>query len=97
MKNDRQRVDNKYTIAIGMSIWRYFNIGKYKHQEVKKICYQYPSYIEWCLENWDGFKLTKSEHWDYLQGLRNKLSRDPNNKELASKVKRQELSYSNNL
>lgn len=39
-----------------------FKIGKYKNQEVKRICYLCPSYIEWCLKNWDGFKLTKHEH-----------------------------------
>lgn len=49
---------------------------------------------QWCLKNWEGFKLTKYEHWDYLQGWKRKLSQDPNNEELALKVKRQELLYS---
>lgn len=88
--SDCYKVDNKYTIAMS-SVWRYFKIGKYKNQEVKRICYLYPSYIEWCLKNWEGFKLTKYEHWDYLQGWKRKLSQDPNNEELALKVKRQEL------
>lgn len=70
--SDCYKVDNKYTIALG-SVWRHFKIGKYKNQEVKRICYLCPSYIEWCLKNWDGFKLTKHEHWDYLQGWRIKL------------------------
>lgn len=74
--SDCYKVDNKYTIAMS-SVWRYFKIGKYKNQEVKRICYLYPSYIEW-----------------YLQGWKRKLSQDPNNEELALKVKRQELLYS---
>lgn len=28
--DDCHRVDNRYTTAIGMSVWRFFNIGKYK-------------------------------------------------------------------
>ena len=26
--DDCHRVDNRYTTAIGMSVWRFFNIGK---------------------------------------------------------------------
>ena len=28
--DDCHRVDNRYTTAIGMSVWRFFNIGKYR-------------------------------------------------------------------
>ena len=30
--DDYRRVDNKYITAIGMSSWRFFNVGKYKNQ-----------------------------------------------------------------
>ena len=40
--DDCHRVDNKYTTAIGMSVWRFFNIGKYKNQKVKDVCYFNP-------------------------------------------------------
>lgn len=33
--DDCHRVDNRYTTAIGMSVWRFFNVGKYKNQKVK--------------------------------------------------------------
>lgn len=35
--DDCHRVGNKYTTAIGMSVWRFFNIGKYKNQKVKDV------------------------------------------------------------
>lgn len=50
--DDCRRVDNRYTTAIGMSVWRFFNIGKYKNQKVKDVCYSNPFYVAWCLENW---------------------------------------------
>ena len=50
--DDCHRVDNKYTTAIGMSVWRFFNIGKYKNQKVKDVCYFNPFYVAWCLESW---------------------------------------------
>lgn len=34
--DDCHRVDNRYTTAIGMSVWRFFNIGKYKNQKSEK-------------------------------------------------------------
>ena len=34
--DDYRRVDNKYTTAIGMSVWRFFNIGKYKNQKSER-------------------------------------------------------------
>lgn len=40
--DDCHRVDNRYTTAIGMSVWRFFNIGKYKNQKVKDVCYFNP-------------------------------------------------------
>lgn len=43
--DDCHRVDNRYTTAIGMSVWRFFN----------------PFYVAWCLENWQGFSLTSYE------------------------------------
>lgn len=49
--DDYRRVDNKYTTAIGMSVWRFFNIGKYKNQKVKDVCYFNPFYVAWCLES----------------------------------------------
>lgn len=56
--DDCHRVDNRYTTAIGMSVWRFFNIGKYKNQKVKDVCYFNPFYVAWCLESWQGFSLT---------------------------------------
>lgn len=56
--DDCHRVDNRYTTAIGMSVWRFFNVGKYKNQKVKDVCYFNPFYVAWCLENWQGFSLT---------------------------------------
>lgn len=50
--DDYHKVDNRYTTAIGMSSWRFFNIGKYKNQKVKDVCYSNPFYVAWCLENW---------------------------------------------
>lgn len=91
--SDCNKVDNKYTKAIGICVWRFFKIGKYKDQEVKRICYCFPSYIEWCLKNWEGFKLTKHEHWDYIQGLKRKLEKNPDDSELALKIERQETLY----
>lgn len=49
--DDCHRVDNRYTTAIGMSVWRFFNIGKYKNQKVKDVCYFNPFYVAWCLES----------------------------------------------
>lgn len=43
--DDYRRVDNRYTTAIGMSSWRFFNIGKYKNQKVKDVCYFNPFYV----------------------------------------------------
>ncbi len=43
--DDCHRVDNRYTTAIGMSVWRFFNIGKYKNQKVKDVCYFNPFYV----------------------------------------------------
>lgn len=45
--DDCHRVDNRYTTAIGMSVWRFFNIGKYKNQKVKDVCYSNPFYVAW--------------------------------------------------
>lgn len=47
--DDCHRVDNRYTTAIGMSVWRFFNIGKYKNQKVKDVCYFNPFYVAWAL------------------------------------------------
>lgn len=47
--DDYHKVDNRYTTAIGMSSWRFFNIGKYKNQKVKDVCYFNPFYVAWCL------------------------------------------------
>lgn len=57
--DDCHRVDNRYTTAIGMSVWRFFNVGKYKNQKVKDVCYFNPFYVAWCLENWQGFNPTQ--------------------------------------
>ena len=59
--DDYRRVDNRYTTAIGMSSWRFFNVGKYKNQKVKDVCYFNPFYVAWRLENWQGFSLTSYE------------------------------------
>lgn len=62
----------KLTIAIGMS----FNIGKYKNQKVKDVCYSNPFYVAWCLENWQGFSLTSYERFNYMKGLERQLEKD---------------------
>lgn len=67
--DDCRRVDNRYTTAIGMSSWRFFNVGKYKNQKVKDVCYFNPFYVAWCLENWQGFSLTGYERSNYMKGL----------------------------
>lgn len=67
--NDYRRVDNRYTTAIGMSSWRFFNIGKYKNQKVKDVCYSNPFYVAWCLENWQGFSLTSYERFNYMKEM----------------------------
>lgn len=75
--DDYRRVDNRYTTAIGMSSWRFFNVGKYKNQKVKDVCYFNPFYVAWCLENWQGFSLTSYER---------QLEKDPEDQELILKV-----------
>lgn len=65
--DDCHRVDNRYTTAIGMSVWRFFNVGKYKNQKVKDVCYFNPFYVAWCLENWQGFSLTSYERSNYMK------------------------------
>lgn len=77
--NDCHRVDNRYTTAIGMSVWRFFNIGKYKNQKVKDVCYFNPFYVAWCLESWQGFSLTSYER---------QLEKDPEDQELILKVRK---------
>lgn len=84
--SDCHKADNKYTKATFNYVWRIFKIGKYKDQEVKKVCYCNPSYITWCLENWKGFNLTSHERFDYIQGLKRQLEKNPNDKELAMKI-----------
>lgn len=84
--NDYRRVDNRYTTAIGMSSWRFFNIGKYKNQKVKDVCYFNPFYVAWCLENWQGFSLTGYERSNYMKGLERQLEKDPEDQELILKV-----------
>lgn len=82
--NDYRRVDNRCTTAIGMSSWRFFNIGKYKNQKVKKTSVTpILFYVAWCLENWQGFSLTSYERFNYMKGLERQLEKDP---ELILKV-----------
>ena len=68
-RSDCYKADNKYTTSKWNYQWRIFKIGKYKGEEVKRICYCNPSYITWCLNNWSGFKLTDYEQFDYKRGL----------------------------
>ena len=63
------------TIAIGMSSWRFFNVGKYKNQKVKDVCYFNPFYVAWCLENWQGFSLTSYEGFS-LTSYERQLEKD---------------------
>ena len=84
--DDCRRVDNRYTTAIGMSMWRFFNIGKYKNQKVKDVCNSNPFYVAWCLENWQGFSLTSYERSNYMKGLERQLEKDPEDQELILKV-----------
>ena len=75
--DDCHRVDNRYTTAIGMSVWRFFNVGKYKNQKVKDVCYFNPFYVG------QGFSLTGYERSNYMKGLERQLEKDP---ELILKV-----------
>ena len=84
---------DKYATKNRGSISRTFNIGKFKGKAVDWVCYCFPDYIEWCLKNWDGFKLLKEERLSYMSTLHNKLERDPNNEELKFRVMRAELFY----
>ena len=68
--DDCRRVDNKYTTAIGMSVWRFFN----------------PFYVAWCLENWQGFSLTSYERSNYMKGLERQLEKDPEDQGFILKV-----------
>lgn len=86
--DDYHKVDNRYTTAIGMSSWRFFNIGKYKNQKVKDVCYFNPFYVAWCLENWQGFSLTSYERSNYMKGLERQLEKDPEDQELILKVRK---------
>lgn len=67
------------TIDIGMSSWRFFNVGKYKNQKVKDV----QSIL--CLENWQGFSLTGYERSNYMKGLERQLEKD---QELILKVRK---------
>lgn len=80
-----RRVDNRYTTAIGMSSWRFFNVGKYKNQKVKDVCYFNPFYG---LENWQGFSFTGYERSNYMKGLERQLEKDPEDQELILKVRK---------
>lgn len=91
-KHDAKYADNKYTTFKLGYHWRELKIGKFKGKEVKYVCYCYPLYIKWCLENWDGFKLTAYEQSSLIDGLKNKLEKDPDNKEL-----KEMLEYHTNL
>lgn len=71
-----------------MSVWRFFNIGKYKNQMVKAICYSNPFYIAWCLENWNGFKLTDYERFNYIKGLKRQLERNPEDEDLILRIRK---------
>lgn len=57
---------------------RFFNIGKYKNQKVKDVCYFNPFYVAW-----QGFSLTSYERSNYMKGLERQLEKDP---ELILKV-----------
>ena len=89
--DDCHRVDNRYTTAIGMSSWRFFNIGKYKNQKVKDVCYFNPFYVAWCLENWQGFSLTGYERSNYMKGLERQLEKDPEDQELVQFLHRSSI------
>ena len=84
---------DKYTTKNRSSISRTFNIGKFKGKAVDWVCHCFPDYIEWCLKNWDGFKLLKAERLSYMSTLRQRLDRDPNNEELKIRVMRAQLFY----
>lgn len=77
--DDYHKVDNRYTTAIGMSSWRFFN------QKVKDVCYFNPFYVAWCLESWQGFSLTSYERSNYMKGLERQLEKDFI-KEISGKV-----------
>lgn len=76
------------------SEWR-MNIGdaEFVWIQVKKICYYNPTYITWCLSNWNGFKLTAYERFEYIKGLKRQLERNPNDNGLIRQIKVQEVLY----
>lgn len=90
--HDAKYADNKYTTFTLGYPWRIMKIGKYKSKEVKWVCYCFPMYIKWCLENWDGFQLTFNEQFALVKGLRNKIEQDPDNQKL-----KELLEYHENL
>ena len=92
-RSDAQYADEKYTTTQFNYVWRILKIGKYKGEEVKRICYLNPDYIDWCKKNWTGFKLTKHEHFDYINGLKRKLEKYPDDLTLIEKIEYQECLY----
>lgn len=66
----------------------YPDVGKYKNQKVKDVCYFNPFYVAWCLENWQGFSLTGYERSNYMKGLERQLEKDSEDQELILKVRK---------
>lgn len=81
-KTDAKYADNTYTKFHFGYPWRKLKIGKFKDKDVKWVCYCFPMYIKWCLENWKNFKLTYNEQFDLVKSLKNRLEKDPDNQEL---------------
>ena len=48
--------------------------GKYKNSTIFEVLTEEPTYIKWCLENIEGFKLEPEVHEVYIISLNN----DPN-------------------
>lgn len=46
-----------------------------------------------CLSNWNGFKLTAYERFEYIKGLKRQLERNPNDNGLIRQIKVQEVLY----
>jgi hypothetical protein len=92
-RSDAQYADERYTTTKFNYVWRILKIGKYQGEEVKYVCYINPNYIDWCKKNWKGFKLTKHEHFSYIEGLKNKLEKYPDDMDLIDKIEYEESLY----
>ena len=92
-------VKTEYTV---MSIVRMNDLYNLSNQMANQHNYNYnpktniitiTTYITWCLSNWNGFKLTAYERFEYIKGLKRQLERNPNDNGLIRQIKVQEVLY----